>query len=67
MIYTDIAKTLAVARSHASSVTQLVMVDRITRLIADTLGDYNKFNEQAFLSKAKYGYDVPIDRTLEVS
>lgn len=66
MIYTDIAKTLATARSHASSITQLVMIDRVTYLLAQTLSEYHKFNADAFLTKAKYGYDVPIDRTLEV-
>lgn len=66
MIYTDIAKTLADARSHASSTTQLMMIDRVTYLLAQTLGDYNKFNADAFLTKAKYGYGVPIDKTLEV-
>jgi hypothetical protein len=66
MIYTDIAKTLANSRSHASSITQLMMVDRVTYLLAQTLSEYQRFNTDAFLTKAKYGYDVPIDKTLEV-
>ena len=61
MIYTDISATLADARQYASSVTQLMMLDRVTLMIADTLAQYKRFNQYAFLEKAKYGYGVSID------
>lgn len=60
MIYTDIARTLADARCQASSVTQLMMVDKVTLMIADTLAEYKRFNYEAFMEKSKYGYDVPV-------
>lgn len=65
MIYSAIARTLADARQRASSVTQLVMIDRVALMIADTLADYKRFNREAFLDLAKHGYDVPIDNSLE--
>lgn len=65
MIYSDIARTLADARHYASSVTQLRMLDRLTRMLADTLSDYKRFNYEAFLDKAKHGYDTPSKQTLE--
>jgi hypothetical protein len=65
MIYTDIAKTLANARARASSVTQLIMIDRVVMMIADTLGEYKNFNVHAFLDKACVGHGVPITNELE--
>jgi methylmalonyl-CoA mutase N-terminal domain/subunit len=65
LIYTDIAITLADARQYASSVTQLLMIDQVTRMLAMTLGEYNKFNEDLFFEKAKHGYGVPIHSTWE--
>jgi hypothetical protein len=62
MIYTELAVTLADARSHASSVTQLMMLDRVTIMIADSLEEYKRFNRDMFLAKAKLGYGVPIDK-----
>lgn len=60
MIYTDIARTLADARSCASSVTQLMMIDKVTLMIADTLANYKRFNFEVFMERSKYGYDVPV-------
>lgn len=34
-------------------------------MIADTLAEYKRFNRDAFLEKAKHGYDVPLDSSLE--
>lgn len=65
MIYTDLARTLADARQYASSVTQLMMVDKVTLMIADTLAEYKRFNCDAFLEKAKYGYDVLVGHPWE--
>lgn len=65
MIYTDIARTLADARNYASSTTQLMMVDRVTLMIADALAEYKRFNADAFLEKAKHGYGVFKDSELE--
>lgn len=65
MIYTDIARTLADARSRASSVTQLMMIDKVTLMIADALAEYKRFNADAFLEKAKHGYGVFRDSELE--
>lgn len=65
MIYTDLARTLADARSYASSVTQLIMIDRVTLMIADTLAEYKRFNYEAFLETAKHGYDVLVGHPWE--
>jgi len=65
MIYTDLAKTLADARARASSVTQLIMVDRVAHMICDALSEYKNFNAHAFLDKARVGYGVPINNEME--
>lgn len=65
MIYSDLSATLADSRQHASSVTQLLMIDKLALMIADTLSEYHRFNRDAFLTKARFGYGVPLDNRLE--
>ena len=66
MIYSAIARTLRDARGYASSVTQLMMLDRVAAMLADELQQYKKFQPDKFLDEAEYGNGVFIDDNLEI-
>jgi len=58
LIYTDIARTLRDARAYASSVSDLIMIDTITSMLADTLHEYGNFNAENFYKYTQHGYNT---------
>ena len=57
-IYTILAACLASARSEAWCGPQLILLDRLTDMIATDLSAvYPKFQSETFHHMARYGYD----------